>query len=662
MARSIALGNGSTLVLLDKHGHLKDFYFPYVGLENQVGGNFLHRVGIYVDGILHWLDNPAWDVHIEMKSETNASYITAKNRILNITLHIEDVVYNEKDIFIRKISVTNNSDHKRVVKLFMNQQFQIYESHRGDTAYYDPKRHVIIHYKGRRVFLVNMVSDDVLFDDYTVGIFGIEGKEGSHKDAEIDGLLQKNPIEHGLVDSVLGITLDLESNQERVCHYWVAASKSIRTLNDLNEYVLTRTPTRLVQTTEDFWKAWVNKQNFSFYGLDKSIVDLFKRSLLIIRSQSDSHGAILASGDSDMLQGGRDTYAYMWPRDSSLTTMALDKAGDTSLAKSFFNFCNTLVTEEGFLLHKYRPDGSLGSSWHPWIKDGKPELPIQEDETALVIIALWNHYEINRDIEFIEEIYNSFIKRSAEFMASYIDEKTGLPRPSYDLWEMYWAVHTYTASTVYGALTVAGRFAGILGKHESEEKYNTTAEKLRRGILKYLHNEKEGGFYKSLYVNGDQMTIDSTLDASSIYGPFRYGILHTDDPRMKDAMKRLERELWIKTDVGGVARYQNDTYYKVADSVPGNPWFICTLWLTQYYISTAKTEADFDIVRKHLSWVEKYSQDSGVLSEQLHPYSGEQLSASPLTWSHAEFVITVIEYLEKLEELGISKARFQSFG
>jgi len=25
------------------------------------------------------------------------------------------------------------------------------------------------------------------------------------------------------------------------------------------------------------------------------------------------------------------------------------------------------------------PDGSWGSTWHPWIIDGKPEIPFQED-------------------------------------------------------------------------------------------------------------------------------------------------------------------------------------------------------------------------------------------------------------------------------------------
>ena len=44
-------------------------------------------------------------------------------------------------------------------------------------------------------------------------------------------------------------------------------------------------------------------------------------------------------------------------------------------------------------LHKYNPDGSPAPLWQPWVRDGKPQLPIQEDETALVIWLLARHYE-----------------------------------------------------------------------------------------------------------------------------------------------------------------------------------------------------------------------------------------------------------------------------
>ena len=84
-----------------------------------------------------------------------------------------------------------------------------------------------------------------------------------------------------------------------------------------------------------------------------------------------------------------------------------------------------------------------------------------------------------------------------------------------------------------------------------------------------------------------------------------------------------------------------------------NPWFITTLWFAQYLTLTAKGEKDFVEIKEWLEWVVAHALPSGVLSEQLNPWSGEQISAAPLVWSHAEFVHTVINYLEKLETMGL---------
>ena len=52
-----------------------------------------------------------------------------------------------------------------------------------------------------------------------------------------------------------------------------------------------------------------------------------------------------------------------------------------------------------------------------------------------------------------------------------------------------------------------------------------------------------------------------------------------------------------------------------------------------------------------LEWTVKRADKSGVLAEQFHPYTGEPISVSPLTWSHATVVIAVMEYLRKHEAL-----------
>ncbi len=654
MPKSLALGNGNMLVCLDKHAQVRDLFFPYVGLENHVGGAYVHRVGVWVDGEMRWLSHPSWKVSVNCGKDALVSNIKATNSDLKIDLNFIDAVYNEKDIFLRKVTVYNKSDKRREVKLYFGHEFEIYESHRGDTSYFDPIGHSVIHYNGRRVFLINGRYEDRGFDDYTTGIFKIEGREGSFKDAE-DGMLSQNPIEHGLTDSVVGFYFSIGPNENKEVYYWMTVSETIKGAQDLNDYILKKSPEHLIRTTADFWKAWVNKYNFSFYGLDESAVLLFKKSLFNIRAHTDNRGAIIASGDSDMLQSGRDTYSYMWPRDGAFSAIALDMAGDTNVTRRFFEFCNNVITDDGYLMHKYRPDESLGSSWHPWVRGGDVQLPIQEDETALVIYALWKHYEIAKDLEFVEKIYNSLIKNAADFMVEYRDKETGLPKPSYDLWEEKLGISTFSCATVYGALIAAANFAKILGKRKSEAIYRETAEEIKQAILKYLYDEESGTFHKMVNFKDGEIIYDRTLDMSSVYGIFAFDVLDVEDKRLERAVKNVESRLICKTYVSGVVRYEGDPFHRRAENVPGNPWFITTLWLAQYYIKKAKKESDFNEVKKWLDWTVDNSRASGVLSEQLDPYSGEQLSAAPLTWSHAEFVITVIKYLDKMEELGLCK-------
>ena len=607
---------------------------------------------------MRWFDDPSWQIEINSGRETAASNINAKNDFLGVELDIVDVAYNEKNIFIREIRVYNNDSKKRNIKIFFNQQFEISESHRGDTAYYDPRCGAVIHYKGRRVFLINAYKSqkEIGPDDYSVGLFEIEGKEGTFKDAE-DGLLSKNPIEHGTVDSVISVELEIDSKKDQSFYYWIAVAESIKEVQSLNNYILNKSPAHLMQTTKDFWHAWVNRQQFNFYGLSVSVIELFKKSLFVMRAHADNRGSIIASGDSDMLRHGRDTYSYMWPRDGSFIATALDRAGDFNIARRFFEFCNDVISEEGYFMHKYRPDRSLGSSWHPWMRRGKAELPIQEDETALVLIALWKHYELTKDLEFIENLYNPLIKKAADFLSSYTYKDTNLPYPSYDLWEEKYGISTFTCASKYGALVAACKFADLLGKKESAKEYGSKAEKVKAAMLKYLYNEKGQMFYKLINVKEDgEMEYDPTIDVSSFYGMFKFGVLDADDPRMKASFKTIKEKLLLKTDTGGMPRYENDMYYRVGENEPPNPWFITTLWLAQYYVKIAKKEEDLKDVKEWFSWAVEYSLDSGIMSEKLHPHTGEQLSVAPLTWSHAEFVSTVIDYLEKLEEFGICKA------
>ena len=195
-----------------------------------------------------------------------------------------------------------------------------------------------------------------------------------------------------------------------------------------------------------------------------------------------------------MIHFNRDTYSYMWPRDGALAAYALDLAGYFDVTRTFFHFCLKIIAKDGYFLHKYTPTGSLASSWHPWQQDHKSQLPIQEDETALVLWALWKHYERYKDIEFISPFYYPLIKRAADFMMIYRDSATKLPLPSYDLWEERQGVLTFTVSATYGGLVAAANFAEAFGDIELAKEYREGARLMREGMDKYLYLEKEKRF------------------------------------------------------------------------------------------------------------------------------------------------------------------------
>ena len=492
-----------------------------------------------------------------------------------------------------------------------------------------------------------------------MGVTEFEGLKGTWKDAE-DGTLSNNPVAHGSVDSTISLKIKIPGGKEKTVFYWIAAGLQLEKVQELQRTVIENTPQVLLDRAGNYHKAWANKNEINFGDLPQKIVDMFKRSLLILRTHVDNRGAIIASSDSDILRFAKDSYSYVWPRDGALVAFGLDMAGYYHISEQFFRFCEKIISKDGFLFPKYHPDGSLGSTWHPWPKsDSESPLPIQEDETALVIFSLWNHYDQVRDIEFVRTLYESLIVKAADFMVKYRYSKYKLPLPSYDLWEEKMGISTFTTSSVYGGLLAASRFAEIFGDMERAKKYEKVAGEIKEAMLKYLYDIGKRRFLKMINIDKQgNVWKDETID-SSAFGVFEFGILPADDPRVVNTMKAVESALWVKTEVGGVARYQNDYYHQVSrdiEKVPGNPWFVCTLWLAEWYIAKAKSREDLKRARELLEWVADHALESGILAEQINPYNNQPLSVSPLTWSHSTFVLAVVEYLNKLNEIKICKA------
>ena len=605
-----------------------------------------------MDGRCSWT-GPEWKKDLRYHDNSLVTNVFLKNEALGLELCCSDVVDIDLNVYIKKIEVTNLEEKERQVRLFFSHDFHLYGNDIGETAYFDPRTRSIIHYKANRYFLINCsVAEKCGVDYYACGDKEVPGREGTWKDAE-DGELSGNPISWGSADSTIGIWLQLPSGGKAEAFYWVAAGTLYHEVAQLNHEVIEKTPIALIKRTSNYWEAWVQKESRSFGDLPKTVIDIFNRSLLILRTQIDNRGAIIAANDSDIVRFGKDTYSYMWGRDGAFVAAALAKAGYTHVCMKFFDFCAHVLSEEGYLYQHYNPDGSLASNWHPWLVDGNAVLPIQEDSTALILWALWIHFEISKDIEFIRPLYDKLIKKSADFLVTNRDPETKLPIPCYDLWEERFGVHSFTVAAVIAGLRAAAKFAKLFQDVTLAGKYDKVAEQMKEGLTEHLYHTGLKRYARSGYRKDKGYELDEVIDVS-LLGLTILGALPPRDPRMAETMEAIHRKLWLKTPVEGCARYQNDVYQRPSDSppdIPGNPWFISTLWLGEYFIARAESLQEIRQAIPYLEWCGRNALPSGVLAEQVHPIDSSPLSVSPLTWSHSAFVWTVLQYIEKFNSL-----------
>ncbi len=649
MPRDIPVGNRNCLICFDSDYRIRDLYYPHVGQENHVGGEIC-RFGVWVENEFSWV-GPDWERDLAYLPETLVTEVTLFNKRLGLRLVCRDAVDFHEDVYVREIAVENLQPRPREVRLFFGLVLNISGNDVGDTASFDPETGGIVHYKGARYFLANgMNVDSGTVAQFATGKKKLQGKEGTFRDAE-DGQLSGNAIAQGSVDSVLSLSLSLEALGRGKGYYWISMGKNKDETLRLNGLVRQKGPETLIRRTADYWRIWIRKETPPLDIFSEQVQALYRRSLLVLSTQIDGDGGILAANDSDVIQFNLDTYSYIWPRDGALVAHGLDLAGYPVPAEGFYRFVARVMGREGYLLHKYNPDGTPASSWHPWIENGKPQLPIQEDETALVIWALWHHFVIYRDLEFIKPLYRPLIIKAAEFLAAYRDEVTGLPAPSYDLWEERRGILSFTTGAVFGGLTAAALFSTVFGETEAADRYRKAAAEIRDAASAHLWRSELNRFCRMLTPkSAGGFHVDGTRDAS-LWGLFAFGLYRADDPRIVSTMTDLKETLWVKTEVGGLARYEGDYYHRVSKEVPGNPWFICSLWYADYLIETARSEGDMDQAIKVINWVAAHALPSGVLAEQVHPYTGVPLSVSPLTWSHATFVTTIQRMIRHLGKM-----------
>jgi GH15 family glucan-1,4-alpha-glucosidase len=222
----------------------------------------------------------------------------------------------------------------------------------------------------------------------------------------------------------------------------------------------------------------------------------------------------------------------------------------------------------------------------------------------------------------------STIKKAAEFMCMAINPTTNLTE-SVGLWEEKFGSHTYSNAAICSALKTSARIATFMDEDNLSEKWNAEAEKIKEALLNLTWDSQRKRFIKTFNPK------DEGLDVSLLGLTVPFDVLPAQDERMQKTAFVIEQSFNFK--VGGIGRYPGDLYYN------GNPWILTTLWLALYY----EQLGDISKVEMIVKWVIEHATDLDLLSEQVDKSTGLPISAVPLAWSHAFFILAVLG----LEEL-----------
>lgn len=350
-------------------------------------------------------------------------------------------------------------------------------------------------------------------------------------------------------------------------------------------------------------------------------------------------------------------YYYDWVRDTALTARTLidywEINRDPKIKKMILTWIESETHRQnrpalgGLGEPKYNVDGSGFSG--PW---GRP----QNDGPALRALAMIKFARLLLDAgeqDFVQrKIYYGVIpastpvKKDLEYTAHHWRDQ------NFDPWEEEMGMHFYNMLVQHTALQEGSKLAQELGDGGAAAFYAEEAKKMGVYIKANFLDERIG-IVVSRHVGRPLGYKNSGIDVAPLLAmihtwPYQK-LISFDDVHVKKYVKVLietfQRIYSINTtfaDLGvAIGRYPEDKYNGYHTEGEGNPWFLTTLALGEFYC-LANNGVKTNIAEKQFARALFHSDRKGRLDEQMNFRTGNMQGAYDLTWSHGAFLTAMM--------------------
>lgn len=383
-----------------------------------------------------------------------------------------------------------------------------------------------------------------------------------------------------------------------------------------------------------------------------------------------SNGAIVAAPSKH-----NPDYYYDWIRDSAIAMDLIETWYESSQTFGYKERLFNYVSWTQKLQHQHNPSPGQDILGEPkFYIDGYPfEGPWgrpQNDGPALrasVLIRFAQKLLDNNETEYVQaNLYNNnldphsmgVIKMDLEYTAHHWSDK------NYDLWEEVFGHHFFTAMTQQKALFEGAALARRLNDNEAAVYYEQQARLINTRLNQHFDPDHKTIQATLLPHPGPQKTLelDSSVILGILFNPQTNGDLSPSSIYVQNTVKALYDQFNSMFPINNkhsgeilFGRYPGDTYDGYQTNSIGNPWFILTATMAEYYytladnlplINQGEIAKNIQTGDNYLKLIKKYAPDM-KLSEQVNLNTGVQQGAPSLTWSYVA-VLRAVELREKL--------------
>lgn len=623
------IGNQNILASFTKQGEILRLLYPTRDYKQMI--DFFH-VGLKInDSRLVYLHEDINNIYMQQYEEdTNILNTEVLNTYFNLKVVQTDYASIKENVLIRKYKFTNentiNLDLNFLVhsSLTSSPENRVSGMCRNDALIQYNHEYMLCTFSKEKLLSSQINNSKANIEDGKIGDKDYVGMSANSSISYDLGTLKPNETREFelyifIEDSKIGLD-NLEKTIDR-----------IRKIDFRTEY----------EAVKKYWKKYVKDHNGLELDLaetpkNRKIKQIYTRTILLYSLLVNHEtGGISAAVEVDENLKQCGGYQYCWPRDAVFTTTAMDILKMKKEVEKFYkSFCKNTQSRNGMWEQRFFTDGRLAPCWG-----------YQIDETASVIVGVYNHYKVIEDKKFLKDNLK-MCEKAINFLKKYVEDifqETNKCGISYDLWEEYEGVNLYAVSSIFASFNamikiyeeLKEEFTKNRVKQENVNKEKETLRNLsvtlREYILKNFYDESK----KSLVRNLE----DKTLDISILGTVIPFELFSPKDKKILNTVERIN--MTLRTYTGGYKRFETDTYRE------GKPWIIATLWIAEYYLEIGETQK----AKECFDFVIKTSTEHGFLAEQINNSTMQPDWVIGLGWSHAMF----IETLKKMIEKGIVK-------